>query len=133
MPQQVHEETDSYRIAYDDEIDAVVFTWKTFASGEQFREGSNAVLEYFEPKATSKLIVDTSGIEAHDDEDQQWLEEVWTPNMIEAGLEYDAVVHPDSVIASMDTEEIMTALEKLPYEAFWTDDMSEAREWIAEK
>lgn len=133
MPKQVHEETETYCIEYDSEINTVIFTWKEFVSGDDFQAGSNALLRYFEDKDSSKLIVDTSGIEAHDEEDQQWLQEVWTPKMIEAGLEYDAVVHPDSVIAAMDTEEIMTAMEDLPYEALWTDDKTEAREWMAEK
>jgi hypothetical protein len=133
MSTQVDKETANYRIEYDGDDDVVMFTWKEFVTGDDFRAGSNTLLEYFEDKDTSKLIVDTSGIEAHDEEDQQWLQEEWTPKMIEAGLEYDAVVHPDSVIAAMDADEIMSAMEELPYEALWTADMSEAREWIADK
>jgi hypothetical protein len=124
------EETDLYRLERDRDLDAVIYTWREFATGEDFRRGANAILEYVESNDVSKVIVDTSGIEAHDDEDHQWLEEVWTPNMIEAGMEYNAVVHPESVIAEMDVEELMQELESLPYEAIWTDDMAEAREWM---
>lgn len=133
MAQRSREEGEKYRIEYDEAIDAVVFEWTEFASGAAFREGANALLEYFRRADTDKVLVDSGGIEAHDDEDQRWLEEEWTPEMIEAGMEYNCVVHPEGVIAEMDVEELMEQLEDLPYEAHWTSDEAEARQWLADQ
>ncbi|MXR52917.1 hypothetical protein GRX03_15060 [Halovenus sp. WSH3] len=124
---------ETYRMEWDSDLEAVLFTWTSFASGEQFREGANTILEYFETNDVSKLIVDTSGIEAHDDDDQDWLEDEWTPAMIDAGMEYNCVVYPESAIAQMDRDRMQDRLEALPYDALWTDSMEEAKEWMSER
>jgi len=125
-------ETELYRIEWDDELDAVHYTWTEFASGETFREGANALLDYVRDRGAERVIVDTSGIEAHDDDDQRWLQEEWTPKLIDEGATTVAMVRNESVIAKMDMESFMAEMEDLPYDAFMTDDMAEAREWVAE-
>ena len=131
MQTQVHEENGLYRLEYDAEIDSVVFTWKQFASGENFRSGAHAILEYFETLATNKFLVDTSGIQAHADEDSQWLDDVFYPKMIDAGMEYNAVVFPESAITQMDRDQIEKELDHHDYEGLWTADMDEARAFMA--
>ena len=131
MPQQVVAETDLYTIEWDDEIDSVVYTWNDFATGDRFKHGCNALLEYFQSHDCSKAIVDTSEVEAHDDADQAWLQEEWTPKLIDAGARYVVTITADSVISEMDMEELLAELEHLPYEAHMTSSMSEARDWIA--
>lgn len=133
MGRETIEEAEQYRLEWDDELDTVLYTWKQFVTDEQFKQGANAILEYFENNDVSKLIVDTSTITAHDEEDQQWLEEEWTPAVIEAGMEYNCVVYPESTIAEMDRKRIQEQLSNLPYDALWTDSMEEAREWMAER
>lgn len=123
---------DEYHMEWDDDIEAVIYTWTDFASGERFREGANMILEYFRNNDVSKLIVDTSGINAHDDEDQKWLQEEWTPEMLEAGMECSCVVYPESAIAQMDRDRMQEQLDDFPYDALWTDSMEEAREWTRE-
>lgn len=133
MPRQLHEETDLYTIEYDDEIDAIVHTWNEFASGADFREGCEALLGVIGERGARKMVVDTRGIRAHDEADQQWLEDEWMPRVIDAGMEYAVTVHPDSVISEMDMEDLLTELEDLDYTSKMTDDMAEARRWVAEK
>jgi hypothetical protein len=133
MPREVHEDTDLYTIEYDDELGAVVHTWTDFASGREYREGCERLLEVVQQERATKLLVDTSGIQAHDDEDLQWLREEWAPRTIEAGVEYYATVHPDSVISEMDIEKLMEGAADIPQEPFITSDMAEAREWLAER
>lgn len=132
MQRQLHDETELYRLEYDRELDCVLYTWKKYASGEDFRRGANAILEYFENHDVNKLIVDTSGIKAHTDEDKEWLAEVWTPKIIEAGMEHNCVVYPEGAIVQMDRKAIEEQLSELPYNALWTADMQEARDFIAQ-
>lgn len=124
---------DHYTIEYDEEIDAVVHTWNMFASGETFREGANELLSVFENRDVSKMIVDTREVKAHDEADKQWLAEEWIPKMIDAGLEASVNLHRESVIAEMDVEETVDPVEDEPFENMLTDDMAEARAWIAEQ
>lgn len=133
MSTSILEAGEAYRMEWDESIGAVVYEWTEFASGEEFRAGANTILEYFRANDVSKLIVDTSGISAHDDDDQDWLEDEWTPAMIDAGMEYNCVVFPESAIAQMDRGRMEERLEDLPYEALWTDSMEEARRWMQER
>mgnify|MGYP000557281837 CR=1 FL=1 len=131
MPQQVVEETALYTMEWDDDLRCVVFTWNDFASGSRFRRGCNALLDEFQRRDTSKAIVDTSSVEAHDESDQAWLQEEWMPEMIDAGAEYVVTITAESVIAEMDMDELLAGLEHLPYEAHMTSSMADARDWIA--
>jgi len=133
MPGEILRDETAYTIEYDDEIDTIVHTWNMFSSGERFRDGANELLSVFEERDVSKLIVDTREVKAHDDEDKQWLQEEWIPNMIEAGMEYSVNVHRSSVIAEMDIQETVDPIEDAPFENLITDDMAEAREWLASK
>lgn len=132
MQTQVQEETDIYRLEYDPTIDAVVFTWKQFASGDTFKEGAHAILDYFRELDTSKFLVDTSGIKAHAEEDSKWLDEVFYPSMIQEGMEYNCVVFPESTITQMDRDQIEQELSHHDYDGLWTADMHEARQFMAE-
>lgn len=133
MPLEVHEDTDLYTIEHDTDLDVLVHTWTGFASGEEYRSGADALLEYVEQTGVSKIIIDTRGIQAHDDADKQWLEETWVPRTIEAGVEATATVHKDSVISEMEMENLMTDVDGSAYAALMTADMDEARDWIADQ
>lgn len=133
MPREVYEDADTYTIERDDDIGAIVHTWERFVSGDDFREGCERLLEVVRRRDASKLLVDTSAIQAHDDDDLRWLREEWAPATIEAGIEYSATVHADSVISEMDVETLMEEAEDIPQEPFFTSDVAEAREWLASK
>jgi len=128
---EASKETDLYTMGYDDGIDAVVFTWEAFATGEQYREGADDLLEFIKEQDARKLLVNTKGIKAHNDEDQQWLMEEWVPKIIDAGIESSVTVHRDSVVAEMDMEDFYEEMDDFDYESTMTADVEEAREWIA--
>lgn len=133
MAPEVAKNTKLYSMEWDDELEAVLFRWNDFAAGERFREGANRLLQYIRSKNATKLIVDTSGITAHRDEDEEWLVQEWIPKIIEAGVKYSATVRQDSAIAKMDMEDFITRIEEHDYVSMMTADMEEAREWIANK
>lgn len=133
MPREVYADTADYTIEYDGETGAIIHTWDQYVSGQDFRDGANELLEFIRQRDTSKLVVDTSGIQAHDDADKEWLQEEWIPKIIDAGIEYSVTVYADSVISEMEMEEFADQAGDHPYTIVVTGDMSEAREWIAEK
>lgn len=123
----------AYTIEYDDEIDAVVHTWEEFTSGQEFRDGCEALLECAKQRDASKMLVDTRAIEAHDDDDQAWMQREWTPRVSRAGVDYSATVRSDSVIAEMDLENLMDDFDQDDHGVKVTADMDEARRWLAEQ
>jgi len=133
MPKQVAESTENYTIEVDEEIDAVVHTWDQFAAGEEFREGCRVLLDVIRRHDKSKLLVDTSGIQAHDDEDKAWLQEEGMPQVIDAGIEYDVTVPGDSVVSEMEMEEFVDQTGDLPLTFVMAGNRDEAREWLAEQ
>jgi len=133
MSMEMYEDTERYTIEYDDEIGAVVFTWDQFASGAEFREGCEALLDAVRQHDASKVLTDTRGIRAHDDEDQAWMQQNWIPRAQKAGVEYAATVHPNSVISEMDIENLVEGVDQGEHEPLFTADMGEARRWLAEK
>ena len=132
MPEVV-KDAPNYTIEWDSDIDAILHKWTGFTAGDQFREGANDLLEVIESKNTSKLLVDTSNIKAHNDGDKQWLQEEWVPKMLEAGIEHSAQVHSDSAISKMEMEGLMDAMDDIPYDAYITSSLEEGREWLAEQ
>jgi len=133
MPSQVVEDTDLYTIEWDEGLDCFVFTWNDFSSGDRFKRGANAGLEEFKRRDCSKVIVDASAVEAHDESDQQWIQEHWTPSMIDAGADAIVTITAESVISQMDAEEIVEGMAHLPYESYMTSSMEDARDWIASR
>jgi len=133
MSRELYEETANYTIEWDDDVGAVVHTWTGFTTGEEFRDGAEALLDAIEAKDASKLLLDTQNVKAHEDEDKEWLAEEWTPRMIEAGVQHSAQVHPDSVISKMEMENLGEEMDDIPYDHFLTSDVEEARDWLADK
>lgn len=54
------------------------------------------MLDAIKRQDADKVLTDTRGVNAHDPEDQQWMQTEWMPRAREVGLGYSAVVHPDS-------------------------------------
>jgi len=131
MAREVLIDEDKHTVEADDDIDALIHTWSGFSSGEEFRETCNDLLDVIRERDENKLIVDTSGIKAHDEADKQWLQEEWIPKEIEAGIEYSVSVTADSVISQTEMEEFVDQTSDLPLTYVLAGDMDEAREWIA--
>jgi hypothetical protein len=127
------EETETYKIEVDEDRDSVIYTRKGYASGEKFRRGSNAIIEFLRDNDFSKMVIDLSGMPSHTDEDKKWVQQEWTPKVLDAGITRVTVVHPPSVIAEMNLEQIMSGIEVPSVETFITDSRPEALEWIADK
>jgi len=133
MPKQVLTDAENYTIERDTEAGCLVFTWDQFAAGEEFRAGCEELLDVIERESATKLVVDSSGIKAHDREDLQWLEEEWMPREIEAGIEYSVSVTGDSVISEMEIEEFVDQTEDMPFTYVMAGNLAEARDWIADQ
>lgn len=133
MASQTAVDDENYTIEIDERVDAVVHTWDEFTTGEEFREGCQELLDTIRRHDKAKMLIDTSGIQAHDDEDKQWLQEEWIPKAIDAGIEYAVSVPGESVISEMEMEEFVDQAQDFPYTYVLIGTKEEAREWLAEQ
>lgn len=133
MAPEVRGEGQGYRIEWHDDVGAVVHYWTDFVTGQDFRDGSNELLEVLRSADTSKMIVDTSGIQAHDEEDKEWLTSVWIHKVSDAGIDNSVVVHPDSVISEMEMEDFAQELDDVGLTQYNTSSLEEAKSWLADK
>ncbi|WP_459192212.1 hypothetical protein [Halosimplex sp. J119] len=133
MSSQTIDDAENYTIEWDQDIGGIVFTWDEYVSGSAFRGGCEALLDAIKDRNAEKVLTDTRGINAHDDQDQRWMQTDWMPRALEAGLEHSAIVHPDSVISEMDVENMIDDMDEGSSEPLMTSDMAEAREWLAEQ
>ncbi|PSP80486.1 hypothetical protein BRC81_02000 [Halobacteriales archaeon QS_1_68_20] len=56
----------------------------------------------------------------------------WIPEALDAGLEYAAMVHKDSVIAEMDMERFAETVSDFPHTMYVAPGVETAREWLAD-
>ena len=133
MSTNVEPETVVRSIEYDSGLDAVVFTWNRYVTGEQFRTALTDALAVIEREDATGFIADAREFTAHSDDQLEWLQREFTPQMTEAGVERSVQIHPESVIAEMDTEETAERADAALPEgvAFeMTTSMDRAREFV---
>lgn len=117
-------------IEYNADADAVEMHWKSFVSGEPFREGLDRGLELVRETGASNWFADLRDLGAVDQADQEWSNEEWFPRAIDAGLENMAILRPESVVAEMSVDRIMQEIEGTELVTYNVDDPAEAREWL---
>lgn len=125
-----HYESDHLDVRYDPPSDTVEMHWKSFVSGEPFREGLNRGLEVVEDTGASNWFADLRDLGTVDQDDQAWSNEDWFPRAIAAGLESMAIVKPESVVAEMSVDNIMQEVEGADLTTYTVDDPEEARDWL---
>jgi len=133
MATQIERDNSTYTIEWDSDVSAVIHTWKEFVAGEAFKEGLRELGDVIKQHEARHFVVDASGIQALDEEDKEWLKNVWIPRMMEAGVKASVTIPQDSVIAKMDMEKIHTEVEEYGYESTMVASKAEAREWLSEQ
>lgn len=119
-------------ILWDDDLEVPVFRWERFTQGEEFRSTARDWEEVIVENNATEYIVNTSEITAHDDDDKQWLAEVWVPDLIDHGVRKAAGVYGEAAISGMEMEKVEEKLSSIhpeyEFRVFPTED--EAKEWL---
>lgn len=126
----VYYESPQAKISWNEAVKAVIFEWKGFAQGEQYRTPINKILELVVQKQSKKVLYDCRKMSVVSQDDQSWLLQDWYNRSIEAGLKYSAIVLPEKVIAKSSVNRIVSAVDSSnPSEEF--TDMDEAIQWLS--
>ena len=85
-------------LEYDEELKAIIQTWKGFFPSESFRAGVERTNKLFVEKSpVRKFLVDISNSSVIKGEDTTWAAQTAIPKAIHNGLKYYGFVHQQSL------------------------------------
>jgi hypothetical protein len=117
-------------IDYDADIPCVVMIWKGYATSAAFREGNARVLTEITDRRASKLLGDVTDFVLIGAEDQAWLNEVWIPRAMHAGLRKVALVQPNFYFNRVAIDSVAQKLDRDRVELGFFDNRDAAKEWL---
>lgn len=85
----------------------VSIIWKGYVAGEPYRSIMNQITETLKKQKATKLLADLRKMKAVTQEDQDWVNAVWLPEIKAKGLLHTAMVLPESAIAMLSLNRMM--------------------------
>jgi hypothetical protein len=117
-------------VDYDTEVPCVVMIWKGYANSAAFKEGNARVLSEISAHRASKLLGDVTDFVLIGAEDQAWLNQVWIPRAMHAGLRKIALVQPTFYFNRVAVESVAQKVDRDRVEVGFFSTRDEAREWL---
>lgn len=116
-----------YSIRYDAALNAVRMTWNGYATSEQFRAGTELMLDTLSANKANKVLADIRAMELIGSNDQHWLENNFVPRAIEKGFRALAIVQPEAYFTKVSVESVSYKVEneKLTISFFKTPEEAE--------
>ena len=120
-------------------LNCILLEWKGDVLLEEWIEILSRGIDEVETLKVTNWIGDTSNLGATGEEHNQWIQEVFTPRLAQAGLKKLAVVLPNDVLGEMAMQEIMDDLKNTAattssdLDSKYTKDINEAIDWVKAK
>ncbi len=95
-----------YKVYFQPLTATVVMEWKDYATSEQFRAGTELMLEILVQNKSHKVLADIEDMTIIGIEDQKWLENNFMPRAIGAGFRQLAIVTPKSYFNKVAVESV---------------------------
>jgi len=122
----------AYNIYFDKDIDAVVMVWKGYSTSEEFREGTELMLNELIQSGASKVLGDVREMVLIGLEDQRWLETRFLPRAIKYGFRQIAMVTPKSYFNKVAIESVSYKVDKEKISIQFFDTREDAIRWLTE-
>lgn len=94
-------------VEHNEEKNYLYLNWVGFQKEEDIYEAGEEVLKMFKKMDCKKILNDNRGVRGPWNKASDWTQNVWFPNMIEAGLQKFAWVFPDNVFAELSASKAM--------------------------
>lgn len=117
-------------VRWDEALKATHFEVKGYAEGEEFRSAMGHVLALCQRKRNSRYLADCRHMAPVTQADQRWINEVYVPAMIAAGVRYQAVVMPKSAVARLSAKYVLAKINDVTLTTNYFDDVEAARVWL---
>jgi hypothetical protein len=119
-----------FSVDYDVNIPSVVMTWKGYATSAVFRATNEQVLQTISERRASKLLGDITEFVLIGADDQDWLNTVWLPSAMEAGLRMVALVTPNFYFNRVAVENVVKKLDPTQLQVAYFATRDEAAAWL---
>lgn len=128
-----HYDETHLRVQYNSDLDAVVMKWKSFAQGDEFRDGLDTGLELVEKEGAKNWLADLRELGTVAGDDQEWSNNNWFPRALETSLSHMAIIQPESVVANISVENIMEEVGDGELKTHYFDNRTEAEQWLQDQ
>jgi hypothetical protein len=121
------------------ELNCILLEWKGDVLLQEWIEILSRGIEEIISHKVTNWIGDTTNLGVTGDEHNQWIQEVFSPKVFNAGLKKLAVVLPNDVLGEMAMQELMEDLQSTAtsssasLQSIYTKDINEAVAWISAK
>jgi hypothetical protein len=122
--------SDIYNIYFDADIKSVVMEWNGYASSQQFREGTELMLNTLVQNNCSKVLANIRDMTIIGMEDQEWLETNFLPRAIKFGFKIIAIITPTSYFNKVAVESISYKVNKEKLTISFFDNLEEGTKWL---
>lgn len=125
-------QTTVYSVYYDELLKYVVMQWQGYAKSDEFREGTELMLNTLISNKCSRVLADISKMVLISQEDQRWLETSFLPRAVRFGFKRIALIQPDSYFNKVAVETINNKIDRSKLEVEVFDDLDNARNWLTQ-
>jgi hypothetical protein len=117
-------------VRWDEPLGAVLFSWKQFADGDDFRSPISAGVDLLAKKKGRKWLGDLRNLGPVALDDQKWSAEVWFTRATALGMAYLALVSPRKVVAQMSVKTILNKVQGRDLVIAHFDELEDAARWL---
>ena len=118
------------RLSWDEGTNIVCAEWKNAVGGEPMRRGLQAGLDLVRQKKSRKWLVDSRRLGSIEPGDVKWVNDMWMPNAVAAGLSWMAFVMAQKVVMQLTMKSFMARINERELSTSYFDDLDKATEWL---
>jgi len=116
-------------VRWDAQSEGAHIEWQGWARPAEFRAANDALVQAITDHQATRVLGDSRRIKVIQKSDQDWVNGDWFPRILAAGLTRMAMVLPESGLAKMNIDEMVSRVaDRLDVAYFAT--LGEAREWL---
>jgi stage II sporulation SpoAA-like protein len=116
-------------VKWDAASQAAHMEWQGWAKSQEFRAANDALVQAIVDHQGSKVLGDSRQIKVIQTADQDWVNRDWFPRILAAGLTRMALVLPNSGLAKMNIDDMVSRVAERLDTAYFAS-LDDARKWL---
>jgi hypothetical protein len=128
----IHQEV-NFALEWNEKDQIISYTHIGYSEGDHFRANALKMVDLLAEKKGHKLLLNTLEMKVLNQKDQEWLNEVFVPLLVEAGLRYQATVIPKSALGEISLKKVINRIADKNLEVAYFSDAAAAEVWLRSK
>jgi hypothetical protein len=113
-------------------IQTVHLMWQGYVSGNEYRTALLKGLEAVQTHGLTGWLADLSGMEVINEEDENWANAVFFPQLVGSTVQKMAIVVSTDIFNQLSVEQIMNRVEGANFTVQYFEGVTAAMEWFLE-